>query len=139
MLTMNFPPVFVALLLTTGAVTASPDHLAASVSGGGERLPAAPSDAYRYPETPLPLLPPSSAADMSVLTAASDTWLRVAHEPQADETCEGEWEMTLSHKSWRCIDGVWHQITDEQWTCEAPRHHLHHSHQQRTQDACQVP
>lgn len=136
MLTMNFLPVLVAFLLATGAITATPDHLAASVSGTGALLPAAPSDVYRYPETSLPLLPPSGDADMSVPADTSDSWLRVAHEPQADKTCDGEWEKTLSHESWRCIDGFWHQVTDEQWTCEAPLHHLHHSHQERTQDAC---
>ena len=145
----HHPMAYAIILIVIGLMTASLPALAQAtvadepqrhspmaVEYPGVALSAAQSDAYSYPETPSSLLPPSGDASMSVPADTSDSWLRVAHEPQADETCEGEWEKTLSHKSWRCIEGFWHQVTDEQWTCEASRHHLHHSHQQRTQDAC---
>ena len=55
---------------------------------------------------------------------------------QAAETCAGKWETTLSHKSWRCIDGFWNQVTEEMQVCEKPHVTVGHSHMQPTQEAC---
>ena len=55
---------------------------------------------------------------------------------QAAETCAGKWETALSHKSWRCIDGFWNQVTEEMQVCEKPHMTVGHSHMQPTQEAC---
>lgn len=55
---------------------------------------------------------------------------------QSAETCAGKWETIQSHKSWRCIDGFWNQVTEETQVCEKPHMTVGHSHMQPTQEAC---
>lgn len=84
----------------------------------------------------LVLSPTNSAADIQTSVAASDNFIRVANAPQATETCSQTWEKTVSHQSWRCIDGFWYKVDFEQWSCKKPQKIVDHTHQQRTQEAC---
>ncbi len=67
----------------------------------------------------------------------SEAGILVAAAPSG-EACEGEWDMTTSHKTLVCIDGFWHNIDFEHWVCDKPNKVVEHRHQSRTQDACEA-
>jgi hypothetical protein len=134
MLTINLVPVLLTLLLAAGQLVLNPDMSAATVGKAGEQFQAEHVTPNGYPNAPIPLPPQLSEPDMLTPVATNDAFMRVAKAPT--ETCSGKWELELSHKSWRCIDGHWQQITDEQWTCKKPQQKIDHTYQQRTQDTC---
>ena len=119
MLTMNLVPVLLTLVLATGQLILSPHNSAATALN-----------------TPLPVHDRLGTADTPTPVAASDNFIRVANAPQATETCSETWEKTVSHQSWRCIDGFWYKVDFEQWSCKKPQKIVDHTHQQRTQEAC---
>lgn len=138
MLNARFPTVLLALVLATGHVALNLGHGATPVARVGEKVQAEQMILDIHPDVSISLLPQLSDAYMPTPVASSDTWIRVANAPQAPETCTAEWKMDMSHQSWRCIDGVWQQITFEQWRCSQPQKVIDHTHQQRSQEACKT-
>ena len=135
MLTMNFVPVLLTLVLATGQLVLNPNHSAAAVAKAGKRLRAEQVIPDRSQTAPIPLLDQLSDADNPTPVTASDNFIRVANAPQT-ETCAEKWDKTVSHQSMRCIDGFWYKINFEQWSCKKPQQIIDHTHQQATKDAC---
>ncbi len=133
---------FLLVLIAMGHLALSPDNTVANVVQAGERLQAGQQmvDVQSGVRTrPARLHRQPREADTPAPAALRDTGIRVANAPQATETCAGKWERTTLSTLLRCIDGFWHQITSEQWTCNNPHRVLDHSHSRRTQDACSTP
>ena len=138
MFNAGFLTVLFTLVLATGHLTLSPGHSATPVARVGEEVQAGQIIRDTHPDVSIRLFPQLSDADRPALVTSSDTWIRMANAPQAPETCTAEWKMDMSHQSWRCIDGVWQQITFEQWRCSQPQKVIDHTHQQRSQEACKT-